>query len=987
MATWISRKCTNEILKAIAADDGLTHVFNIVGAGGTGKTILLRQIGKKFGSPNGIDACFPWSGILDLFHSEVNTNSGLEDLLSHSLEQNEEFKEYHIERQTFIKRREAGETGKELESERAKLSTIFSKCMNKVTSENRVVIALDTTERVQYEIDEIQRLCRLEGESSSVKEWLLGQLSQWKNCVVILAGRENEDLNARLAEELKKQPDVKYHFTKLGGFDKEEALEYFVSQEGEHPILKEFDGGFREQLWAVTEGKPIRLDLAIYITEQELGFDDFSHILNTLPSKERQQELDNRLIHHVMQHDVDVTTVTVFTYLAIARKGLDAQLLHYLAGEWSVGECQEKLNRISNRSFVKIRPNDGRLFLHDEVYDLCDEYMLETDDAQEKSRRLVTWYDAQLAGYGTEPNSTEVEKEKQRLQVDSLLYRLRANPQEGYQQYSMWSDEAIRYAEIGLDMRLRNELFAFLKSPSRIDKRLLSQHPDLQKEIAHNTAADWVKRYVSRGAYDKAIGVGRTIHDLADTFFESKSLVSQLARADLDVYFSQALIYSGEVDEALRMLSELIIRLEQEQLPENLAHQGNPHEFINRRLNLILGRAHNNLGYAIWTGKGQYSRALNNLRLAIPYFRASDLDEEYANTLDNMGRIYTLLYERGKAESMLEDGLAIRRKLGRKYRIALSLTSRAIGFLAFSDPHGARRFADESFGMFESLNARRGIGLSSITLGRALRKLGNTWGTSFHSLEECDRFFRESQDALERSISIFENEVREPSRLITAYNELGCTFRDRSIMKSNVQNDPDLSSSLAREAVRVLETGIDKAREKYPRLFVNCCEDLAQTYYLQNEPEKAEKWLKEAMACIPQEYLLKENHGKPKISKIELVEEYFQLLGKIELLFGYLSYQNGLRRSQGRVSREDLADAMKHFVFAYTYFDLYSKRAAERETTYKQLYERFKKCSTQDLKYLRDELIPNIAKDYGLDASTLGVLFEDTLGLVLQVES
>lgn len=987
MTTWISRKCSIDILAAINSNDQLTHVFNIVGDGGTGKTVILRQIGEKLGSKDGTDSHYPWSGILDLFHSEINTNSGLEEFLSRSFGNENEFARYHTERKEFLARRQAGETGKELEQERVKLSSTFVECMNTVTSKGRIVIGLDTTERVQYEIDEIQKLCQLEGESSSVKEWLLGQLSQWKNCVVILAGRKNKELNNRLAEELAKHQNVKYHPINLTGFDEDETLEYFSAQEIDHPIINQYDNKFRKQLWKVSKGKPIRLDLAIYITEQELGLDEFSRIIETLPSDKSQQELDRRLIQHVMQHESDSATKNVFTYLAIARKGLDAQLLFYLAGagEWSIEECQKKLEQISERSFIKKRPNDGRLFLHDEVYDLCDEYMLVGSEVQEKSNKLVNWYDIQADYSGEQLGSSEDEKEKQRNQVDSILYRFRADPVAGYQWYSMLSDEAIRYAEIGLDMRLRNELFAFLRSPSIIDRNLLSQHQELQKEITYNTAADWIKRYVSRGAYDKAISVGRIMHNNADTFFEEKSFYSQLARADLDVYFSQALIYSGDVDEAIDILKNLVFELEKQQRPENLAHQGNPHQYMYRRFNLILGRAHNNLGYAMWMGKGQLRKALNQLRFAIPYFRASDLDEEYANTLDNMGRIYTLLYEKEKAESMLDDGLAIRRRLRRQYRIALSLTSRAIGFLTFGDSHSARKFADEALRIFKSLNIQRGIGLASLILGRALRRLGNTWGTSFHSLEECEKFSDDAEEVLITSIDIFEKKVREPSRLINAYNELGCTFRDRAVMQSVIEKASSLSQSLSSKAEKTLLTGIEKAKDNNPRLFVNCCEDLAQAFYQQDDQESAETWLRQALTHIPSDYLLKENQGLPKVPPSDVVEEYFLLLGKIELLFGYLRYQNGLIKGEGRVGQEDLAKAMRHFVFSVTYFEMYSKRAIGRETAYKQLYERFKKCSTDDLKYLRDIVIPAIAKDYGLEANWVGGLFEDTLGLALQI--
>ena len=109
-------------------------------------------------------------------------------------------------------------------------------------------------------------------------------------------------------------------------------------------------------------------------------------------------------------------------------------------------------------------------------------------------------------------------------------------------------------------------------------------------------------------------------------------------------------------------------------------------------------------------------------------------------------------------------------------------------------------------------------------------------------------------------------------------------------------------------------------------------------------------------------------------------------MGKVELLFGYITYQNGLILGKGHVGRENLGIAMQHFVFSITYFELYSKRAVGRETAYKQLYDRFRICSTEDLKYLRDVTIPIIANDYGLDPTWVGALFEDTLGLAIQLD-
>jgi len=117
----------------------------------------------------------------------------------------------------------------------------------------------------------------------------------------------------------------------------------------------------------------------------------------------------------------------------------------------------------------------------------------------------------------------------------------------------------------------------------------------------------------------------------------------------------------------------------------------------------------------------------------------------------------------------------------------------------------------------------------------------------------------------------------------------------------------------------------------------------------------------------------------------DLVEEYFLQLGKIELLYGYLRYESGTTNND-QVLRKDLEKAVLHFAFSSLYFELYSKRSIGRETAYKQLYERFKKCKYEDLRYLHEKYIPNIAVDYALDPGLVSGFFEDTLGLALQLE-
>jgi hypothetical protein len=983
MPAWIPREIMSEILRATSATDGSTHVFYITGQGGTGKTILLRQIGMHLGSRDGIEPVFPWSGIQDLYHSDVNTNSGLEGRLCDALERAGEFQEYRAEREAFTARREAGETGIEMEEERAKLSRIFAQCMSQVTMKKRVVVALDTTERLQYETDEIQTLCQLEKESTAVKFWLLDQLRQWENCVILLAGRPDSELRDALREGLGGTP-VHYRHIEWGGFTEGEALEYFAKQEAQYPVVQQvFDRDLRRRLWEVTQGRPIRLDLAIYVAQYELGLDEFIHNIKKMQPAQAQEWIDQLLIKHVMQSEPDGSIRTILRYLALARKGLDATLLHHLVGDWSLEECQRRLAALADRSFIKRRPEDGRLFLHDEMYEFCDKYLLTAPETQEKSCQLAAWYEEQVKAEQAKTNP-DVEKQ-QNYQVDSMLYRLRAGPRDGYHWYAIVADEAIRYAEVGFEMRLRHELLTFLQSKSPLDHQFLRDASNLSQEIDCDCAGRWVKRLLSRGRNDEAVRVGEIVKETKDKLYPPSVPGSQLAFADLNVYHAQALIYAGRIREGIALLQGVIAEIEGEQRPEDVARQGDPHAFAGWRRNLVLGRGHNNLGYAYrQPGEPHYRLALEEFRAAVPYFRASDLKEEYANTCDNLGRVHALLYERSRAEALIDDSLELRRGLRREYRTGLSLISRAIAYLMFDEPHRARRLSEDALSIFERLGGQRGIGLAAITLGRSLRKLGDLGAAGLFPSEESDTLFRDAARHLKHAIDIFTNTIPEPARLAEANNELGCACRGRAAL---ARKDDKLSQarSVSRDAVKYLNDCTQLAEDQFPVIYVDACEDLAQTFFQRQDYDYTELWLQRAEEHIPDQYKVEKGAGIPETPAAACVEEYWQLMGKTELLRGYLAYELGLTSGEGKVSRPVLEEAMQHFVFAAAYFERYSPRSFGLETVFKQLYQRFKQCRNEDLKHVQAELLPEIQKTYNLDPTLVGRFIEDTLGLILEI--
>jgi tetratricopeptide (TPR) repeat protein len=964
-----------DILEAIKATDRSTYIFYITSKGGEGKTVFLRQVGMELGSQDGIVPCFPWSGILDLYHSDVNTNSGLEVHLSQALETTDQFQRFRDEREAYAARREAGLIGPELEAERARMPEVFAECMNAITCRNRVVIALDTAERIQYEVDRVQKLCQMEDESTTVKAWLLDQLCRWENCVVLLVGRPEADpyLGKALAETLTADPRVHYETEVLGGFDLDEARAYFTQKETEFPALRDIDPSFCHRLWEVTKGSPIRLDLAVEVIQRELGFDRFREQVEEGSAEEAREQIDRLLIEHVMGGDPDSPVRRVLSYLAVARKGLDAMLLHHLAGEWELDECQKHLDAVADLSFVRQHPEDERLFLHDEMYRLCDTHLLQPADAQRRSQDIVEWYDKLI-------DAADDRSSRQDLQVDSLLYRLRANPREGYHWCARQAEFAIRAAEVGFDMRLRSELMAFLESQSPVDQRLLRDTPGLVEDFNCDSVAHWVKRLMVRGENTRAVEIAE---ETCVALCPSDDPRLKLARADLAVYHAQALIYTGRAEEAVGLLRGMIADTESGRRPEELASE-EPETYDGWRRNLVLGRGHNNLGYVYWMHLGHYEAALREFRSAIPYFHASKLWEEIANTNDNRGRVYALRRRPTRAETLVDEGLALRRQLGRDYRIGLSLNSRAIVHLEFGEPDGARRLSEEALSIFEGLGAQRGIGLALITLGRSLRHLGGLWTEGMHSLD-CERFFSEGTTHLDRAVDTFEHIVDEPVRLVEALNELGCIYRDRARLAQEVAPDRPLTRTIAAEAIKLLGRCIELAKKfQFPVPYVDACEDLAQTYFLRRDYSNTQEWLKQAEVRVPEAYKFREGERQPEIPENERIEAFWLQMGKVELLRGNLVFDLGTDGGTKPATCEVLRETAEHYLLSAAYFERYSERAVGLRTTFRQMYIRFKFSPLDELRHLQREALPEIAGNYSIDLTRLGRFFEDTLGLALE---
>ena len=503
-----------------------------------------------------------------------------------------------------------------------------------------------------------------------------------------------------------------------------------------------------------------------------------------------------------------------------------------------------------------------------------------------------------------------------------------------------------------------------------LSHKVTAEAPGLALEIAADEQLRHLLRLMADNWYEQAVTFARKARQELRAHYDTSRPYFQVVAALVDVYYGQALIYTSRYEPAREILSQAIAKI------GSVDIDGGLDDLTDWRRRLAIGRAHNNLGYIDRMKRRHYKRALQELQQALPYLREVDLLEEYANTLDNMGGVYTMLYNRNRAESLLHEALTIRRALRREARIALSLDSCSRFHLRFADPHTALLMAQQELDISTKLKPRRPAGLAHISLGRSLRRLG-TLATTYSS-DECLRYLDQAIQHLTEAMHIFATDVDEPVRLIEIYNELGCAYRDRAALRRRdgamaARPDPDV-----RWAITYLENAIRAAQDTHRVMYVDSCHDLAQTCLRDGDLHNASLWLDRARAAIPDGYKLSRRQAAPDLAGQDYVEEWWCQMGKIELLCGHFA----LERPQPSF-QQAYAEAIAHYAFAMAQFRSYSDQVITSRRILPQIYSQVRHGRVDNVQYALDQVLPDVEHKTGVALPELRELLEQALELAV----
>ncbi len=821
------QKQLNQV-KAAIKESKKASVFFIYGIGGIGKTRLLEEIGdfiKKDLKPDeAIDV--RWSGIIDLYHSDMHSNSRIEERIVANLDPEEfYFSLYQKKRREFQQQRAAGLVGSVLEEARNQLTEAFVNGFEQLSRDYRVVLTFDTLELVQYESEFVQEVCQIEERSTSVKNWLLEQISKFKNTVTVFAGRPHPFLQKDF-DYIFSKADCNYQSLPIVQFSRSEARKYLKQITAQRPELYEKidldDETFEIIFRGAENGRPVYISLALDL----LSFgDDIGEIfLVDVPpdDPQRLEKMQQGIVKRLL--NLEEPYGDIVHYLAIARQGLDKPLLRYLVDEsWSDRRIDEAIEQMQSYTFIKTRPQQtDQLFLHDEVYDLLDRYHLDfRPDVEPNLTRVVDYYksqreEIQLAMHRLKDLpwvQQAVEREtllRKLADVSTMLlyYALQLDPQKGYYHYyCRWVEEAIKGHLAGYDMRLRDVVLGFLnylKAPESSRKIWLSEQLT-SAEIDRNSVLHWMRRYLVRNNYDRVCEIAAQIRESDHPNFAWNSVTDPLYKAGLLTIWGEALVYTSATREAmLANPNEAIGILTDDSYQWPVDEDDDPKDELWRRWR-TLGRANNNIGYAY--------RRFNQLRLAVDYYREAirlyrqvDILDEMADTGNNLAYVYARLGAIDEAIALSEGAMGIRRELGQRYPLGLSMNTRGIVALEADQPHQARAFATQALEYFqitefedmalmsleEPIGYKRGQALAYLTLSEALRMLANLYYTNVYDHDDAFELIKEGRRYLSKSIDFF-SKYPEDVYAIQTNSEMGRLYRDwlRLIIQTKENHDQD----------------------------------------------------------------------------------------------------------------------------------------------------------------------------------------------------
>lgn len=754
-------------------EDGQFHPSFFSGEYGVGKTRLLQRIlelEKKYdGAP---------VRLIDLYHFRHHSPEGLARAIFACFENtaNEHYFNPFI---TARRRLDAARAGGDSKSIKEQLDALLNSCadgVKKLSAERGVLLLFDTVEQYVYPTG---------ARFAPAWDWLKGWIGDLPRGAVLFAGRPAASALFQ-GFPLSTIP--------LDFFTLEESTSYLTavadrwSQETGQSVS--FAAEDVQKLHTLSQGRPILLAIFLELRMRDpQAFKDLSEF--------QTETFEQKVIEYLLSQPELGETLKA---AGRARKGIDSELLAKIRGIL-LREAKGALETLRNMSFAKTFPDDDRVYLHDDMYDLLEKYVYSEDaDATErqaaahavyeyykdairqKNEDLKEIFDS-LTREGFEQSKLSpeeyvdkirnIEESRQRLKTEFIHYRLRNQVEKAGKR--KWFEDDPIFAGLKMYYRYGHEAATSSNDEILIPLQIELTNFWLSLEggnfwkpfiegllLIHEV---WIKVATGQNYQKDVLGIEKSLSIIANLSNDQKPILHAL----LETWRGTGLVFAEQPDykDAEEIFDDAI------HATENLSLENDLKWFKH----VVLSLAFRQRAY-LYRIHGSFENAIEDFKQGLYYSRFIHFDHEEATLRNDLG--YAQM-QAGKFQSAFEnmwDGLQLRYKLAVGHRIALSHSSLAQHFIATGAYEEARKHAQYAVRIAGAVGYRRGIGFGNLALAEATRRFAFSAQAPSNQAE----YLREAQDAIEISIK----NLGEKARIIDANLDQACLYRDRV----RIETDP-----------------------------------------------------------------------------------------------------------------------------------------------------------------------------------------------------
>lgn len=490
---------------------GELDLLCISGEGGIGKTRLLIEIDQKLRkqiSRSNIAA----SGIIDFddptYHVAENLGIKLAKRLDEKI-----FSQFLKDMIYYRKLEVDGASHERLSQEFERGTETFVQCFNNLSKNKRVIILLDTTEKII---------------GSDYFDYIVETFSKLQNALIIISGRNSNDLyNSLILDD-----DVSAHHINLQPLLEKDGEEYLLNKQKSKHI--KIDKDISQILLLLSKGKPIIIDLAVEWQTRDIPLDwMLEYSVNDLKEfhtntlNKIMKIFERKLVSHLINpRDNKERLILWMSHFFPLNVRKISSLLSI-----SLPDATELYEEMKSFIFVKTLPYE-RIQLHDEMQRMVIDYVWPEYDPDGGRRR----YNSSIAVSYLREEIELVEKRIEELNEEEKDLFLNSNHEKELNVFSektalehdLWMLR-LEYLKHNLLLNIRDgvKLFCALFDTATKDNRLnyrellmvfIQEYTEEMNfnekfEINHRRITNWIYK----GDYHHAV-------DIAKSMIESQKL-------------------------------------------------------------------------------------------------------------------------------------------------------------------------------------------------------------------------------------------------------------------------------------------------------------------------------------------------------------------------------------------------------------------------------------------------------------------------------